>query len=201
MRSEAMKKICSILEKKDVPLREYRALEFYARTGDWQTTAYAPSVKSITAWEIDPKFKAALRRNLPQAKIEIGNSYELANQAEYNEAFEFIVFDNPQGVFGDKNYCEHFEALPLVTKLLGKTGIVIFNVNREPFDYDKSPEWKKNRDAFYKTESTSILTSEWLLNFYDTYFKEMGLIVRLQWHEPRHDAYLGYLVYYLERNS
>jgi len=53
-----------------------RALEIFAREGDWQTQAYADKVKSLEAWEINPAFESALRKNLPGAKILITDSIE-----------------------------------------------------------------------------------------------------------------------------
>ena len=50
------------------PLSEADALELFAREGDWQTVSYAPHVKTLEAWEINPQFREALKRNLPHAR-------------------------------------------------------------------------------------------------------------------------------------
>ncbi len=191
-----MKLICSRLEQMGEPLSQYRALEFFARAGDWQASAYAAKVKSISAWEIDPNFEKDLKRNLPDAKIQIGDSYNLAYDKQYQNVFEFIVFDNPQNIFSD--YCEHFEALPLISELMAKQGLVIFNVNRHPFNYAENPEWQKRRMEYYGCDA-SDLNSAFLLNFYPHKFFTMGFKVRFSFEEQRNKEYLSYLVYGLER--
>ena len=74
-----MRAICEELNRRGYDLSRYDALEFFAREGDWQTLSYADRVRSVEAWEIDPAYEEGLRRNLPQAVIRIGNSFELAN--------------------------------------------------------------------------------------------------------------------------
>ena len=175
------------------PLEDYRALEFFARTGEWQTIAYAGSVKRLTAWEIDSGFEAELRRNLPRAEVIIGNSFELSLENRFSGAFEFIVIDNPQSIF--EGYCEHFEALPLVPRLLSAAGgVVIFNINRRPFNYEQLPDWQKRRTDYYGRDAVS-LGVDFLLDFYTARFAAMALRVRFGFEEQRNSEYLSYLVF------
>lgn len=196
MRGEAMKRVCDRLEQIGEPLGEYRALEFFAREGDWQTTVYASRVKSLFAWEITPDFEKDLRRNLPRAEISIGDSYQLAHEKRHQGRFEFIVFDNPQNVFGDR--CEHFEVLPLIPRLMATQGVVIFNINRHPFNYEQSPEWQKRRKEYYGCDA-SALDAAFFLAFYVRKLTVMSLKVRFSFEEPRNKEYLSYLVFGLER--
>ena len=196
MRGEAMRRVCDRLDKMGEPLGNYQALEFFARRGDWQTTVYASKVKSLHAWEIASEFEMALKRNLPRAEIRIGDSYKLAQEKCNQGKFDFIVFDNPQNVFGDR--CEHFEALPLTPQLITEQGVVIFNINRRPFDYEKSPEWQKRRSEYYKCDA-SILDGGFLLAFYSRKFATMGLKVRFSFEQQRNKEYLSYLVFGLDR--
>ena len=196
MRGKAMKLLCHRLKQMGEPLSNYRALEFFARSGDWQTYAYVSEVKNLSAWEIDSNFKIDLKRNLPSAKIRIGDSYKLAHEKCYHGAFEFIVFDNPQNVFGD--HCEHFDALPLISNLMSKQGVTIFNINRHPFNYAESPEWQKRRNEYYGLDA-SELDVDFLLDFYANQFADMGLKVRFSFEEQRNIEYLSYLVFGLER--
>lgn len=198
MRGQAMKSLCAHLIKMNEPINEYHALEFFARAGDWQTCVYAPYVKKLSAWEIDPSFEADLRKNLPAAEIRIGDSYKMAYEKQYQGAFGLIVFDNPQNVFA--GYCEHFEALPLVSQLLAGRGVVVFNINHHPFNYEKSPEWQKRRKEYYGRDA-SALDIAFLLNFYADKFNQMGLKVRFVLEEPRNVEYLSYLVYGLEKTD
>ena len=75
MRGEAMSRVVTKLKEKNIDLANYSVLEFFAREGDWQTLAYFPHVKSLTAWEIDPAFEDRLRQNLNGAEVEIGDSH------------------------------------------------------------------------------------------------------------------------------
>lgn len=190
-----MKRVCTRLKSLGFDLSKLRGLEFFAREGDWQTVSYALEIAELDAWEIDPKFEQALRVNLPQAHIRIGNSFELARKKECAGAFDFIVYDNPQGFFGDsKQYCEHFEALETTGLLARPESIVIFNVNRRPFNYDNFPEWRRRREGFYNRENTSLLEEAFLLDFYRAYFQGRGFNLREAFIEPRHENYLVYFV-------
>jgi hypothetical protein len=191
-----MRLLCSRLEQMGEPLGEYRALEFFARAGDWQTNAYATKVKSLSAWEINPDFELDLKRNLPGAEIRIGDSYELALEESRQGTFEFIVFDNPQNVFAD--HCEHFEALPLISQLMATKGLVVFNINRRPFKYVESPEWQRRRKEYYGRDA-SALDVDFFIAFYGVKFAAMGLKVRFSFEVQRNQEYLSYLVFGLER--
>jgi hypothetical protein len=190
-----MKRVCIRLKSLGFDLSKLRGLEFFAREGDWQTISYAQEIAELDAWEIDPKFEQTLRANLPRARVRIGNSFDLATQKEYARAFDFIVYDNPQGFFGDKNqYCEHFEALETINPLIGSEAIIIFNINREPFNYDNLPDWRLRREQFYRRADTSLLDEDFLLSFYRDYFQARRLELREVFIEPRHENYLAYFV-------
>lgn len=191
-----MELIVKRLESLGHQLSSYIALEFYARMGDWQTQSYAKQVKELNAWEIDPLFEPQLRKNLPNAHIRIGDSFKIAQEEIYKEKFDFIVFDNPQNMYGE--YCEHFEALPLVKKLLKTSGIVIFNINLSPFDYDKFPLWQKRRSEYYSTEARN-LTPCFMLNYYENFFNQEGFDVIFCFEEKRNQQYLSYLVFSLTK--
>ena len=196
MRGEAMKSLCIRLEKMGEPLKDYRALEFFARAGDWQTAEYFSKVKHLCAWEIDPEFEIDLIRNLPGADIRIGDSYMLGREECYQNKFGFVVFDNPQNIFN--GHCEHFEALPLLPHLMAERGVVIFNVNRCPFNYEQNPEWKKRREEYYGRDAHKVDVG-FFIDFYTRKFSDMGLNVYISFEAKRNKEYLSYLVFGLER--
>lgn len=202
MRGQAMKKICKILKDTEVNLSEMKALEIFARDGSWQTIAYMDKVKSLDAWEIDPIFRKALKRNLPKAKIKIVDSIKEIKKKSNFFKYDFIVADNGQGCYGDKEqYCEHFNVVPHVAKLLNKEGIIIFNINKEPFDFDNFPKWQKIRSTYYNKHNTRKLSLKWLLTFYRKLFLEFGYKTKFSFSVSRedfeHNDYLHYLAYYL----
>tara|TARA_Y100001968_G_scaffold163546_1_gene149605 strand:- start:3846 stop:4451 length:606 start_codon:yes stop_codon:yes gene_type:complete len=196
MRGEAMTRLCAKLSDLNISLSELTALEFFAREGNWQTKSYSDLVKCLYAWEINPCFEHKLKLNHPKAFINIGNSFDLAKDPCYKSKFDFIVFDNPQGIYD--NYCEHFEAIDLTKSLLSDFGIIIFNVNKKPFNYDPYSEWAIRRNKFYGQES-SILTSKFIIQFYTKYFNELNYFVHHCFEEYRNNEYLSYIVLVLEK--
>jgi len=185
MRDLAMKNICIKLTAIGINLPDFSALEFFAGKGNWQATAYADRVGHLEAWEINPEHEIDLRKNLPNAVIRIGDSFKMAENC--TPRFNFIVFDNPMGIYDD--HCEHFEALELLPKLLKVPGIVIFNINKHP--YGNNPEWEQKRLEYYKGEEPDI-------SFYAGIFKGLGYITEFAFEASRNNEYLYYLVFGLK---
>jgi hypothetical protein len=199
---EPMRRVVVRLRRQGVDLGRLRALEFFAREGDWQAVSYAPEVASLDAWEINPQCEPGLRRNLPQATIRIGDSYALARLPEYAGRFDLVVMDNPQVTFGPRGeHCEHFDALDLVPVLLAPRGIVVFNVNHSPYGYDRQPEWQRRRQAYYGVEQTAHLELDFLESFYRRLFHARGYDITFLLFEPRHEPAIAYCVMELRRNS
>ncbi len=187
MRDVAIKKICRRLEEEhNTVLKDIVALDFFARTGDWQTSHYASKVKKVHAWEIDPRHEQTLKDNLPiGSEIKIGNSFHFASST--NEKFDMIVIDNPQMCFGlDNRYCEHFDALdPCLALLKNTTGIMIFNIKTEPFNYSNKLSWQERRNNFYSLDDASCLSEQFVISFYEKYFLDRGYKTNFSFLEQR----------------
>lgn len=188
MYGHAMKRIVDRLKTEcSIPISNATAVDFFARDGGWQTVAFAAEVGSVCAWEIDPQYLPALEANLPKgSEITLGNSYEIALRPENKSRFDFIVIDNPQGIFGDAK-CEHFEALPLVSHLAKQTAVLIFNVNIQPFNYDQHPAWAARRIEYYGRESAQ-LSMDFVLDFYRKKLNELGFSIQQLFAENRAPA-------------
>ena len=170
-RSHGIKNTISNLKNRGEDLDKMSGLDFFARSGEWQTSYYAQYLQKIQAWEIEKQFESKLIEVLPKhAKIVIGDSYKLA--ANTHEKFDFIVLDNPLGCFGN-NYCEHFEALDLALNLLIMPGIISLNIKTKPFCYEDKHEWKKRRNESYETDASS-LSVDFILDFYTNFFSKRG---------------------------
>jgi len=89
MKGKAMKQIV-----RELNLKGNKALEVFARDGSWQTIQYAPSYKTVECWEIDPKYKKDLKKNVPNAKIKICDSIKQIDKCR--SKFDLVVVDNPQ---------------------------------------------------------------------------------------------------------
>lgn len=182
-----MKDIVKELRRRAVPLNEYDALDAFARTGEWQTIEYFSEVKSLEAWEINPAYEAQLKNNLPGASIKITDAFNEVRKERNLNRFDFIVIDAPLGCYGPrKEYCEHFDILQYIPRVARINWALIFNVNKEPFDYDKYPLWQRRRERFYKRESADKLSLEFLHDHYRCYFNAMGIETKFSFHHSRH---------------
>ena len=192
MRGKAMSLIMNQLNRMGTDISGLKALEFFARKGNWHTLSYANKVNSIEAWEIEAKFSNDLIVNIPHSSIRIGNSFEIAKESQYSNFFNLIVFDNPQGVFG--KYCEHFECINLTSVLILQSGgLVIFNIIKAPFNYVKDSIWAKKRSKYYDTTDASKLDANFLLNFYEDKFESLGFRTVFSFEQQRNKEYLSYL--------
>ena len=184
-----MRRICERLQDDlGLDLSSMTALEFFARDGSWQTAVFANLVKEVHAWEIDSRFEKDLIANLPEnSKVRIGDSYQIGKEQAFERMFDMIVFDNPQGCYGEK-YCEHFDALDYIP-FLGKekTTTVVFNVKLSPYDFysDENKAWRERRASFYGLDDTSNLELNFVTSFYKNYFKSMGLEVSFLFSQSR----------------
>lgn len=205
------KELISKLVEKGVDLEKFTALEMFGRSGTWHTSFFANKVGSMEIWEIDKKWEKKLKNNFPNAKIRILDSIRTIKEEESLTKFNLLLIDNPMNTFGqnqggsDKNYCEHFEILSKISKIIQDESLVIFNINRCPFDYDKYPLWKQRREKFYSNTDTSNMTLEFLHEFYTKLFKKMGFRTIFYINTVR-TFYLGndmtyYFAYYLKKNK
>lgn len=191
-----MKKVISKLIQKGINLDQYISLEFFARDGSWQTLSYSNHIKKSYLWELDKTFEIELIKNFPESYVSIGDSFELAKKNKYKNKFNFLVFDNPQGIYG--KYCEHFEALELSYSILSNEGVIIFNINKSPYDLESNKAWKLRRDNYYGFDSANI-SSDQMIQFYSSKLKNYGFNVNSSFEEERNKDYLSYLVFIVSK--
>jgi len=178
VRDHAIKKICwRLTASHGVSLGKMTALDFFAREGDWQTQYIAERVNKMYAWEVNEEFEPNLRLNLPDnSVIQMGDSHILALKLDTPRIFDMVIYDNPQGCYGkDNEYCEHFDALPLLPLLLKEEGgVVILNVKAQPFNYEDKLDWQCRRNTFYAIDDTSNVPLDFLQHHYQAYFESLG---------------------------
>lgn len=162
----------------------YRAIDFFSRTGEWVTVHFATSCKNITCCEINKDYIDALQNNIPNAEIQIGDSFRFVEEAGPHD---LVLADCPQGIYGpDGAYSEHFEFFPKIARSFGDATTLFFNVNMYPYvnpehaaarpdnygmsDFDR---WFQRRDAFYGVDASN-LDEEFTRNFYKEYFAKAG---------------------------
>jgi hypothetical protein len=179
--ADATNELISKLENQNVNFNSLNTLEMFGRGGDWHTTIFQKKVKTLEVWEIDPKWKNELKKNLPNATIKIRDTIKTIKNEKNFMKYDLILIDNPMNTYGPKlndsdpgMYCEHFDVINHIDNIIDKQAIVVFNVNRKPFDYDKFPVWKKRREKFYGNTNTSDMKIDFLLKFYKKFFQELG---------------------------
>jgi hypothetical protein len=178
---KATNELINKLESKGIDFNKFSAIELFGRDGSWQTKLFGEKVNKLEVWEINKKFEKELRKNIPKSKIKIINSIKALQENKKFQLFDLILIDNPNNTYGNNDdiltsekYCEHFDILGNIGKLINKEALVIFNVNRNPFNYSKFPDWKKRREIFYGIKNTENITIEKLLIFYEKFFKKIG---------------------------
>lgn len=110
-----------------------RVLDFFA--GDATIISGNLSrFSDLTLWEIRPECMKPLHAKMPHAKIQIGDSYQMAQLPRNQGRFDLVFMDNHAGEFS--GHIEHFDALQLVPRLLSESGgYLIFNVVTDPYLY------------------------------------------------------------------
>ena len=202
-----MNHVVDFLKSKDVPLEKFRAVEIFGGIGKTDAVL-TKNVKTFEIWEIDQKLKPQLVKRFPNAKIKICNSVEILNKSQKIRKFDLILIDNPMNVFGIKKnsfeYCEHFDVIKNIKKLIGKEAIIIFLVNKKPFFSKKLKKknalWRKRRQEFYGDVDTNNMSIQFLTSFYTELFKSLGLNTVFANSIPRHNPHLDYFIFLLRKN-
>ena len=162
-----------------MPSKSMKCIELFARTGDWHTKELFKGCEDITLLEIDDKYKSELSSNFPFAKIHIEDSIVwssriLPNNSNY-QSYNLVSIDNPLGVFG-KSYCENFNIIENVHKLLSDESILLINIVPTPYG-DTDRDWQAIRGKFFGIHpfEASKLNFETILKRYKTILNETGL--------------------------
>lgn len=187
-----------LMETYQVPLDKAEALELFARDGSWHTVVYAPHVKSIEAWEINPDFYESLRENLPHATIKIVDTWKEIKKA--TKKYDLIIIDNPQSIYGKKDeYCEHFGLLPDVLRISNDGCIIILNVNIEPYNLKTDSQWWKRRKEYYGTDCPEQLSQNQIMLHYRRICRESSVKMRWALLQQRESGFMYYFVMRIRR--
>ena len=202
-----MNQIVDFLKSEGIPLEKLHAIEIFGGIGKTDTVL-AKNVKSFEIWEIDQKLKPQLEKSFPNSEIKICDSIEILNKSQKIRKFDLVLIDNPMNVFGIKKnsfeYCEHFDIIKNIDKLVDKEAIVIFLVNKKPFFSKKLKKknilWRKRRHEFYGNVDTNNMSVQFLTSFYTELFMSLGLMTIFVNSIPRHNPHLDYFVFLLRKN-
>lgn len=191
-----MQRVMRELRRRGVDPGTLDAIELFGGTGMFHTLDYAPLVASLEIWEIDPERAGRLRRNLPQAKISITDSYRAVKNA--SKRYGLIVVDNPMAIEGE--HAEHFDLFPDLFGIMADRAIMIINVipGIEQSDLLRYPYLFNERHlaargAFYGAPTLAL---PHLAQTYETLARGHGLTTAWHFFQKRHFVY--YLVMMLE---
>ena len=203
-----MKNVVQYLLSKNIKLEELSGVEIFGGTGETDIFL-AEKLKTFEIWEIDRSCFTELKKKFSESKIDICNSIERLEKEDNESKFDIIVMDNPMNVYGTNKestkYCEHFDVLKNIYKLIKKEAIVIFLVNKKPFFYNKLCEkniiWKNRRKAFYGDIDVENLDSSFLIKFYEEYFKKNKFETIFSKNITRHQPHLDYFIFKIRKNE
>lgn len=195
--------VIDFLEDK-INLENCKAIEIFGGEGV-NDSIFSKYTKYFEIWEIDSSLELELNKNVPDAKIKFCDSIKTLNENNDFGFFDLILIDNPMSVFGEKlEYCEHFDVIKNISKLIHNEAIIIFCVNKKPFfkkNQQKNIFWKKRRKLFYGDLDITDLSIDFLLNFYKELFRSIGFDTVISKCIPRHTPHLDYLIFKLKRKN
>ena len=162
---------------------------------------------SLEIWEIQEKYREALKANLPNAEVKITDSFEEIRRTA--NKYSLVVIDNSMGTYMDDpipggvvtTYCEHFELFPDVFRVLKDSAILIVNVipwanvaAREKYPDLFNKTQLERRAQFYNTTTPDDISLEKLEETYRQLAKQNGF--NLDWSFSEQRGGTG-IVYYL----
>jgi hypothetical protein len=193
---EPIKEVFAKLREYDFDVSGARALEVFGRCGDWHTQYYQSLVGSLEVWEIDSIYREDLKKNLPNAAIKITDSYQ--EILSTTDKFDIIVIDNPQSIFGDRQFCEHFDLFPDILQISAENTCVILNINFEPYNFHQESPWYKRRQQFYATDNPEKLKVDEVIETYKRIAESNGFVWNYAFLVPR-NSFISYLCFCISR--
>jgi hypothetical protein len=159
------------IESRGVSLHKLTALELFGHTGKMHTVDYAPFVKSLEVWEIDPDCELALHENLPDARIRIVDSCKQLLVSE--GTFDLIVVDSWTRMFG--GHIEHFELFPDIFRVMNEFTILILNIMPEIYTntFLEKDHYQRRR-TFYHVDNPSLVPPKSMIKSYKALSQQNG---------------------------
>lgn len=186
LRLSPTQRVFRALADRGVRTQDLDALDVFAHNGFFQTRDFHPRVRSLEAWEVDPRMEADLRRNLPGAKIKITDSFQEIRSTP--ATYGLVVLDPPSTDFGAQHqYHEQFDIFPEVFRVLRDDAVVVLNLipggtpeTAPGGRFAFSEKRLARRAAFYSTDHPERLTVEEMLPAHRALAEANGFT--LAWH-------------------
>ncbi len=165
--------------RKEYAIGQFQAIELYAGDGHTLSDKMAEQCVSFVAYDIDSSKEEGFKRNVKNGEFRCGDSVKMMKTMDEGMIgyYNLISVDAPICIYGE-DYCEHFEILNYVYKLMeaDEKVLCVFPVVPKPYDTDKAENtaWLKRREMFYNTESIN-LNLDSVVDIYNAVFEKQGL--------------------------
>ena len=147
-----MHNIFRSLKRYDFMPETFTTLEIFGWNGEIHGLDLASIVPKMEIWEIEPKWKAELKRKFPKAEVKITDSYKEIRQT--SRKFDVVIVDNP---YVSGNHYEHFDLFPDIFRVLNDTAVIVLIVIPEIY-LNIADEWLKKRHSFYTATNPTNIT-------------------------------------------
>ena len=175
----ALTEIFEWLEAREVRPADLHGLELFAGDGRRQVEHYADRLASVELWEIDPECSRVLQARYPLARVRTVDSIHALATEDDLDRYDFVAVDNPLTIFGpDGRYCEHFEVLPHLHRVLAPRAVVLLDLVPRPYGARQQPEWMARRSAFYGIEDAEDVDVDVMMRHYTDHFDRAGWSTR-----------------------
>ncbi len=158
---------------------DFKAIELYGGDGHTLSNKMAEQSVSFVGYDINPDKAEGFRQNVPNGEFRCGDSVKMMKTMREGEIgfYNLISTDAPICIYGE-NYCEHFEVIEYIYKLLkqGERSLCVFPVVPKPYDTEKeeNAKWMKRREKFYGTQNVNLDLNK-VFDIYDELFKKQNL--------------------------
>jgi hypothetical protein len=174
-----MQQVIAELRRRGVELADVRALEVFGSLGQQTAVHYAPLVKTLEIWDIDPTLLEPLRASFPGAEVRIVDSYKEIRRT--SRRFELVVIDNFATVD------EHFRLFPHVFRVLADDAVLVLQtlpeangLTRRVYPALFEAEHVRHRRTFYDTATPESIPRDTLAARYGRLAEAEGFAV--EWH-------------------
>ncbi|MDE7205438.1 MAG: hypothetical protein K2O91_26845 [Lachnospiraceae bacterium] len=165
--------------KEQYGIGEFRTIELYGGDGHTLSNKMAEQSISFVGYDIDPEKEVDFKKNVLNGEFNCKDSVKMMRTMKEGElgGYNLISTDAPICIYGE-DYCEHFEIIQYIYKLINQGEIVlyVFPVVPKPYNTDKKENlaWLKRREEFYKTKDINLDLDN-IYTIYDYILKKQKL--------------------------
>lgn len=168
-----------LMLKNKYGIDEFSAIELYGGDGHTLSNKMAEQSQFFIGYEINSAKEKGFKQNIPNGEFRCKDSVDMMITIKDEEigTYNLVSMDAPICIYGN-DYCEHFEIIRHVYKLLAlnEKTLCVFPVVAKPYDTDKmeNAAWLKRREIFYGTKDLSLDLNK-TLEVYDAIFRKQNL--------------------------